>query len=50
MAGVHPDDAIADMQLTVHHTARVVASDRARAEAEHRDQMIMNSLDVVIHQ
>ena len=30
--------------------ARLVARDRARAETEHRNQMIMHSLDVVIHE
>src|SRR5215208_7814147 len=47
---VYPNDTIADVQLSVHDTARVVADDRARAEAEHRNQMIMNVLNVVIHQ
>ena len=45
---MHPDHTVADVQLAVHHSARFVASDRSRPEAEHRNQMIMDSFDVVI--
>ena len=32
---MHPDDAVADMQLAVYDSARLVARDRSRPEAEH---------------
>ena len=45
---MHPDHTVADVQLAVHHSASFVASDGSRPEAEHRNQMIMDSFDVVI--
>ena len=44
---MHPDHTVAHVQLTVHDSARFVACDRSRPEAEHRNQMIMDSFDVV---
>jgi hypothetical protein len=47
---MHPDDTVPDMQLSVYDAARSIAADRARPKAEHGNEVIMYSFDVVVDQ
>jgi hypothetical protein len=45
---MHPNHTVAYVQLTMHDSAGFVASDRSGPDVEHRNQMIMDSFDVII--
>ena len=47
---VQPDETVADVELAVHDASGVIPGQPARPEAEHRHEMVVDGLDVVVDQ